>query len=225
MNEQTIAVAAKAAAPDRDQSAGNSKSARDAFTAFVRSLSADDWEHASPNPAWNVRQLMYHTAWSCEQLAGNIPAAKSGKAKGALVPHVLINPASMLITEVGRARRDAVICLRALRTGTRGRSSHALDGIRDDEWHPARRATAPTRRSRTRSRPSSATRPSTSLRCGRDSGANSRIDVIASKRLRRYQRFASSPIFSLARPRIGSPCPGSACSKSNPASLRTDSFA
>jgi hypothetical protein len=134
MNEQTIAVAAKASAPDRDQVRGQLQSARDAFTTFVRSLSADDWEHASPNPAWNVRQLMYHTAWSCEQLAANIPAAKSGKAKGALVPHVLINPASMLITKWGaRGATPSSVC--ALYERGHAAVTHALDGIRDDEWH------------------------------------------------------------------------------------------
>ncbi len=132
MNEQP-GVATKSGVPDREQVRAQLESARDEFTTFVRSLSADDWEHASPNAAWNIRQLLYHTAWSCEQLAANIPAAKSGKAQGALVPHVLINPASMLITKWG-ARGATPSSVNALYERGHATVIRALNSVGDDEW-------------------------------------------------------------------------------------------
>jgi hypothetical protein len=133
MTDQATDTVTAEPMPDREEIRAQLEAAREQFTSFVRSLTADDWERATPNPAWNVRQLMYHTAWSCGQLASTIAGTKKGAGKGGLVPHALINPASMLITKWGaRGGTPASVC--ALYERGHAAALRALDGVRDDEW-------------------------------------------------------------------------------------------
>jgi hypothetical protein len=100
------------------------------------SLSEDDWKKKSGNPAWNVRQLMWHLAWANGFTAQGVESCRKGK--GTNPPNWIADIGNTWMTRIGSrsATKQSV--------GEKYDESYAkvlaaLEGVQDDEWQKGAR--------------------------------------------------------------------------------------
>jgi DinB superfamily len=131
MTSEPTRAAIPSGAPDKAAIRAELEATRTAFHQLLDSLSDADWKRRSRNPAWSVRQIMYHIAWVAALAPGGVESAKKGK--GFNPPSFLVNPLNVLATRVGaRGKTRAGI-------GRKYDEAHAkmlasLDAVHDDDW-------------------------------------------------------------------------------------------
>lgn len=105
---------------------------RQAFYALADSLSREDWTKPTPNPAWNVGEMMFHITTAPNFLPGDVW----------LIQHlrfVLYPPAFLFhrfnewYTRRG-ARQYTLATIKQAYDKAHARTLQALDSIGDDDW-------------------------------------------------------------------------------------------
>ena len=127
---------ATATSPAREAIGAELESTRSQYHELLSSLSDEDWKKKSANPAWNVRQLMWHLAWAGGFTASGIEACRKGK--GTNPPNWIADAANTWITRIGSrgANRQSL--------GEKYDAAHqkvlaSLEGVQDDEWQKSAR--------------------------------------------------------------------------------------
>jgi uncharacterized protein (TIGR03083 family) len=122
---------APAASPTREAIRGELEATRSQYRELLDSLSDEDWNKKSGNPAWNVRQLMWHLARGTEFVSETVGQCRRGKAPNP--PAFLIDTGNTLLNRWGSrgATRESV--------AAKYEAGHAalvtlLDTLADDEW-------------------------------------------------------------------------------------------
>ncbi len=119
------------AVPDRGAIRAELEATKTGYHELLTSLSDEDWKKKSANPAWNVRQLMWHLAWANGFIPSGVDRCK--KEKGFNRPESISNMINTWMTRIGsrgatpqsvgekydKAHRDAIA---------------SLDGVQDGEW-------------------------------------------------------------------------------------------
>jgi uncharacterized damage-inducible protein DinB len=122
--------------PTREAIRTELEATRSQYHELLNSLSEEDWNKKSANPAWNVGQLMWHLAWAGGFTASGVESCRKGK--GSNPPNWIADIANTWITRIGSrsAKREPV--------GTKYDEAHqkviaSLDGVQDDEWQKSAR--------------------------------------------------------------------------------------
>ena len=109
---------------------------RSQYHELRNSLSDEDWKKKSGNPAWNVRQLMWHLAWAGGFTASGVESCRKGK--GTNPPNWIADVANTWMTRIGSrgATKQSV--------GEKYDAVHqkvlaSLEGVQDDEWQKGAR--------------------------------------------------------------------------------------
>jgi uncharacterized damage-inducible protein DinB len=128
--------AAATTSPTREAIRSELEATRSQYHELLNSLSDEDWNKKSGNPAWNVRQLMWHLAWAGGFTASGVESCRKGK--GTNPPNFIADRANTLITRIGArgAKRETV--------GEKYDEAHkkviaSLEGVKDDEWQKGAR--------------------------------------------------------------------------------------
>lgn len=101
------------------------------YHALLRSLTPADWSRRSANPAWGVKQLMWHLASGVGITAFALNRAKKGK--GVNPPILLLDLLNTTMTRAGSLRATPKSVARMYDAG-HAKMLAALDGVRDDQW-------------------------------------------------------------------------------------------
>ena len=117
--------------PDRAAVRSELERTRAAYHNLIDSLAKDDWTRRSGNPDMNVKELMWHTAWSMSWMAGSIDAVKSGKSVRA--PAFLLEPGRRLLMRWLARNASPELAVRKYDEGHAALLAK-LDVLRDDEW-------------------------------------------------------------------------------------------
>ena len=127
---------ATATSPTREAIRGELESTRSQYHELRNSLSDEDWKKKSGNPAWNVRQLMWHLAWAGGFTEQGVESCRKGK--GFNPPNWIADRLNTLITRIGSrgATKESV--------GEKYDVAHAkiiasLETVQDDEWQKSAR--------------------------------------------------------------------------------------
>jgi uncharacterized damage-inducible protein DinB len=127
---------ATAASPTREAIRAELEATRSQYHELRNSLSDEDWNKKSGNPAWNVRQLMWHMAWTGGYTVQGVESCR--KAKGTNPPNWIADRANTMITRIGArgATKQSV--------GEKYDEAHqkviaCLEGVQDDEWQKGAR--------------------------------------------------------------------------------------
>jgi uncharacterized protein (TIGR03083 family) len=117
--------------PTREALRSELEATRSQYHELLNSLSNEDWNKKSGNPAWNVRQLMWHLARGTEFVSETVGQCRQGKAPNP--PAFLIDTGNSLLTRWGSrgATPESV--------ATKYEAGHAalvavLDTVQNDEW-------------------------------------------------------------------------------------------
>jgi hypothetical protein len=128
--------AATTASPTRQALRAELDETRTKYHELRNSLSEHDWKKKSGNPAWNVRQLMWHMAWAGGFTAQGVESCRKGK--GFNPPNWIADRLNTLITRFGSrgATKQSV--------GRKYDEAHekilaSLDTVQDDEWQKSAR--------------------------------------------------------------------------------------
>jgi len=124
------------ASPTREALRADLEATRSQYHELLNSLSEEDWNKKSGNPAWNVRQLMWHMAWAGGYTQQGVDSCRKGK--GFNPPNWIADRANTLMTRVGSrgATKQSV--------GEKYDEAHqkviaSLEGVQDDEWQKSAR--------------------------------------------------------------------------------------
>jgi len=127
---------ATATSPTREAIRAELETTRSQYHELRNSLSVEDWKQKSGNPAWNVRQLMWHLAWAGGFTASGVESCRKGK--GSNPPNWIADAANTWITRIGSrgATKKSV--------GEKYDAAHqkvvaSLDTVQDDEWQKSAR--------------------------------------------------------------------------------------
>jgi uncharacterized damage-inducible protein DinB len=127
---------ASTASSTREALRADLEATRTQYHELANSLSEEDWNKTSGNPAWNVRQLMWHLAWAGGFTAQGVESCRKGK--GTNPPNWIADIANTWITRIGSrwATKQSV--------GQKYDEAHkkvlaSLDSVRDDEWQKSAR--------------------------------------------------------------------------------------
>jgi len=104
---------------------------RDAFHALLASIPDEAFEQPTNNPAWNVRQMLYHIVMAIEMLPQDVKMIRKGRLISP--PAWLFNWANIYITR-WRARKHTRDSLAAAYDDALATVLEIADGIQDDEW-------------------------------------------------------------------------------------------
>jgi uncharacterized damage-inducible protein DinB len=133
---ETETGGAPATSPTREALRTELESTRSHYHELRNSLSEEDWKKKSGNPAWNVRQLMWHLAWAGGFTEQGVESCRKGK--GFNPPNWIADRLNTLITRIGSrgATKQSV--------GEKYDEAHqkviaSLDGVQDDEWQKSAR--------------------------------------------------------------------------------------
>jgi uncharacterized damage-inducible protein DinB len=127
---------ATATSPTREAIRTGLESTRSQYHELLTSLSDEDWDKKSGNPAWNVRQLMWHLAWAGGFTAGGVEACRKGK--GTNPPNWIADAANTWITRIG-SRGATMQSVRKKYDDAHQKVLASLDGVQDDEWQKSAR--------------------------------------------------------------------------------------
>jgi hypothetical protein len=115
----------------RDTIRAELKTTRDAYHQLLNSLSPEDWNKKSDNPAWSVGQLMWHIAWGDGFAPQGVDDCKKGR--GFNPPQFITNTLNMLITRWG-ARRGTPQSVAEKYESVHAAILSKLDEVGDDDW-------------------------------------------------------------------------------------------
>jgi hypothetical protein len=115
----------------RDSLRDDLERARTQYIDLLDSLAPADWERTSANPAWNVRQLMWHMAWSLGMMPRGL--AQLRKERGLNPPASLLNGVNTWITRVG-ARKATPASVRQKYEAAHESALIALESVADGDW-------------------------------------------------------------------------------------------
>ena len=118
-------------APRREAIRAELKTTRAAYHELLNSLSPEDWEKKSGNPAWSVGQLMWHIAWGDNFAPQAVASCKRGR--GLNPPQFIGNTVNMLITRWG-ARRATPQSVADKYDATHTAILAVLDKVKEGEW-------------------------------------------------------------------------------------------
>ena len=104
---------------------------RAAFHALLAAIPDDAWERPTSNPAWNVRQMLYHIILAVEMLPQDVKLIRKGRLISP--PAWLFNFANIYLTR-WRARNHSRESLAAAYDDAHATVLELMDGIQDDEW-------------------------------------------------------------------------------------------
>ncbi len=104
---------------------------RDAFHALLASIPDEAFEKPTSNPAWNVRQMLYHIVMAVEMLPQDIKLIRKGRFISP--PAWLFNWANIYVTR-WRARSHTRESLAAAYDKAQATVLEIMGGISDDEW-------------------------------------------------------------------------------------------
>lgn len=88
-----------AAAPSKAAIRAEIEDTQRAFHELMASLSPEDWQRPSANPAWRVGQLMWHIAWAAPYFERGVDQCLKGRATNP--PRWLFNAINPFITRLG----------------------------------------------------------------------------------------------------------------------------
>jgi hypothetical protein len=120
-----------AGSPRRAAIRAELEATRAAYHDLLRSLSPEDWNKKSGNPAWSVGQLMWHIAWGDGFAARGAADCKRGR--GLNPPEFITNTVNTLITRWG-ARRATPQSVAEKYDAAHAAVLAALDEAKEDEW-------------------------------------------------------------------------------------------
>lgn len=120
----------------RDELRAELKTSRQAYHALLDSLSEEDWEKPSGNPAWTVGQLMVHMTFAPRMLSADVNLIRRGGWMPNL-PAFLFNWSNVLMTRWA-ARKETVHSVGALYDAAHDRALSVLETVQDDEWSLSR---------------------------------------------------------------------------------------
>lgn len=107
---------------------------RAAYHDLLADIPADAWERPSPNPAWNIREMMTHITFALEMLPLDIKFIRRGWQM--MPPAALFNRLNVPYTRwVARGQTRASLAEKYDRAHTA--ASALLDTIQDHEWELA----------------------------------------------------------------------------------------
>jgi hypothetical protein len=115
----------------RDAIRAELKTTRDAYRELLNSLSPEDWNKKSSNPAWSVGQLMWHIAWGDGFAPRGVDDCKKGR--GLNPPQFITNTVNMLATRWG-ARRATPQSVAEKYESVHADILSKLDEVGDDDW-------------------------------------------------------------------------------------------
>ncbi len=127
--------AASTAAPSsrtREAFRAELEATRSHYHDLLNTLSDEDWNKKSGNPAWNVRQLMWHLGRGMEFFGEAIGYCRRGKAPNP--PGFLVNTGNVLLTRLG-SRGATPKSVAEKYEAAHSALLAALEGVQDDEWH------------------------------------------------------------------------------------------
>ena len=127
---------ATATSPTREAIRAELEATRSQYHDLANSLSEKDWKQKSANPAWNVRQLMWHLAWAGGFTASGVEACRKGK--GTNPPNWIADAANTWITRIG-SRGATKQSVRKKYDDAHQKVLASLDGVQDDEWQKSAR--------------------------------------------------------------------------------------
>lgn len=104
---------------------------RDAFHALLTSIPDKVFEERTSNPAWNVRQMLYHIVMAVEMLPQDVKLIRKGRFISP--PAWLFNWVNIYITR-WRARNHTCESLAAAYDKAHATALEIMDGISGDEW-------------------------------------------------------------------------------------------
>jgi len=104
---------------------------RVAFHALLVSIPDEALERPTSNPAWNVRQMLYHIVMAVEMLPQDIKLIRKGRLISP--PARLFNFANIYATR-WRAKKHTRESLAAAYDKAYATVIELLDGIQEDEW-------------------------------------------------------------------------------------------
>jgi len=105
---------------------------RQAFYDLAESLSPEDWTKPTPNPAWNVGEMMFHITVAARFLPADVGLIRRF---GLVIypPGFMFHRFNEFYPRRG-ARRNSLETIKQAYDTAHARTLHALDSIRDDEW-------------------------------------------------------------------------------------------
>jgi uncharacterized damage-inducible protein DinB len=118
-------------APDREAIRADLEATRTGYHDLLASLSDEDWKKKSANPAWNVRQLMWHLAWGNGFIPDGVKSCKN--EKGFNPPQAIADFGNTWWTRFG-SRSATPKSVAEKYDETHGDIIATLDGVQDDEW-------------------------------------------------------------------------------------------
>jgi hypothetical protein len=104
---------------------------RDAFHALLASIPNEAFELPTSNPAWNVRQMLYHIVMAVEMLPQDVKMIR--KSRLISPPAWLFNWANIYITR-WRARKHTRDSLAAAYDDALATVLQLADDLQDNEW-------------------------------------------------------------------------------------------
>jgi hypothetical protein len=105
---------------------------RQAYHALLNSLTEEDWDKTSGNPAWTVGQLMVHMTFAPRMLPADVSLIRGGGWMPKL-PALLFNWSNVWMTRWA-ARKESLRTVGALYCAAHRRALDLLDTIQEDEW-------------------------------------------------------------------------------------------
>ena len=128
--------AASPASPTKEAIRSELEATRSQYHEFLDSLSDEDWKKKSGNPSWNVRQLMWHTAWANGYTLNGVDSCRKGK--GSNPPNWVSDFANTWITRIG-SRGATPQSVGEKFDESNAKVLAALDTVQDDEWQKGAR--------------------------------------------------------------------------------------
>lgn len=74
---------------------------RQAYHRLAQAIPADGWEAPSSNPAWNVRQLMWHIIYALKMLPSDLTMLRRVRRQIPMPPGWIFHPVNRLVTRWG----------------------------------------------------------------------------------------------------------------------------
>jgi hypothetical protein len=116
---------------DREAIRADLERTRQEYHALLASLTREQWQRTSGNPAWPVGALMWHLAWNVGFFADGVKRSQAGK--GFNPPRALADIINTWTTRLGSRRATKASVATKYDEG-HAKLLAALDGVRDDDW-------------------------------------------------------------------------------------------